>query len=61
MTPAGPEKNKRQACDQSEANWPEKPVHGSGERSRTKTKQGEEGEKDDPRDDSPAHGRLGCH
>src|SRR5215813_7588889 len=56
MTPAGPEKNKRQACDQSEANWPEKPVHGSGERSRTERKQSEEGQKDDSRDDSPVHG-----
>ena len=60
MTPAGPDENKREASDQSEANWPQKPVHGSGKRSSAKNKQSEEEEKDDPRDDSPDHGCLGC-
>ena len=57
MTVARPEENKRQACDQSGANRPEKPVHRSGERSSAKNKQSEGGAKDNPRDDSPDHDR----
>jgi hypothetical protein len=54
MTPAGPEQKQRQTCDQPEANWPEKPVHGLGERRGAKDKESKEGDNDNPRDN------LGC-
>jgi len=55
MTPARPKEKQRQACNQSESNGPEETVYRFSSGGGAEGKQTQEGNKNNPRVNSPNH------